>query len=305
MDRNSVDWKGNLCAVVTPFNRDGSIDEKAFKENIQLLVSEGVIGVVVAGCTGEFWALTEDERLHLFELARDTTDKTVIGNASAILTSRSIGYALGAKERGLDGIMLTPPYYARPSTREIIHHYQRVSDAVDLPILLYNIPSRQAVAPSVDVINELADIENVVAIKQSAADFNSVIDTLRLVGSKILVLPGHSVDRGMPCLIMGADGYVSSVESQVLGREAIQMYELVIEGQIDKARDVQMQCVALDKAIHGNVGTFPASLKMAMNLCGRPGGYPREPLLPLTKEEENTLRQMLQSIGVSVAVPAV
>jgi 4-hydroxy-tetrahydrodipicolinate synthase len=298
MNRDSIDWKGNLCAVVTPFNADGSIDEEAFVANIRMLVDEGVIGVVVAGCTGEFWSLTEEERLRLFDLARDATDKVVVGNASEIVTSRSIRYAQGAKDRGLDGIMLTPPYYAKPSSREIVAHFQRVSDAVEIPILLYNIPSRQAVAPPVSVVDQLADIDNVVAMKQSASSFAEVLDTIATVGSKILMLPGHSVDRGVPSLLMGADGYVSSVESQVMGREAIQMYDLVAAGEIDEARRVQMRCIALDKAIHGDTGTFPASLKAAMNLRGRPGGHPREPLLPLTDQELANLRRTLDEIGL-------
>ncbi len=300
MDRNSVDWYGNFCAVVTPFNRGGNIDEAAFQENIRLLVSEGIRGIVVAGCTGEFWALSDGERLRLFELAREATDVFVIGNASAIVTGHSVAYAQGAKDRALDGIMLTPPFYARPNDREIVHHYRRVSDAVELPILMYNIPSRQAVAPSIGVIEQLVQVDNVVAFKQSASEFGAVLDTLRAVGDAIRVMPGHSVDRGVPCLVMGADGYVSSVESQVMGRDAVRMYELVMEGNLEEARDIQMRCVALDKAIHGDAGTFPASLKAAMNFCGRPGGYPREPLLPLTEQESSNLRATLQGIGIAV-----
>lgn len=304
MDRTSVNWKGNLCAVVTPFNRDGSIDEAAFTRNIELLVEEGVDGVVIAGCTGEFWSLSDEERIHLFGLARKATDKVVIGNVSSIRTSASIGFANAAKDRGLDGIMLTPPYYAKPSPREIVHHYKQVSDAVEVPILLYNIPSRQAVAPSVELIGELADIDNVVAIKQSASDFQTVVDTLDLVQDRILVLPGHSVDRGLPCLVMGADGYVSSVEPQAMGAEAISLYRLAVAGEMDEALRVQKRCIALDKAIHGDVGTFPASLKAAMNLRGRPGGHPREPFLPLTNEQERTLANLLNRLGLLDTVPA-
>lgn len=304
MDRNTVNWKGNLCAVVTPFNRDGSIDSAAFTRNIEILVEEGVDGVVIAGCTGEFWALTDTERVQLFELARNATDKVVIGNVSSILTSSSIAFARAAKERALDGIMLTPPYYAKPSPREIVHHYQQVSNAVAMPILLYNIPSRQAVAPSVELVSELADVENVVAIKQSAADFHTVVDTLEAVQDRILVLPGHSVDRGLPCLVMGADGYVSSVEPQAMGAEATSLYRLAVSGDLEAALRVQKRCIALDKAIHGDVGTFPASLKAAMNLRGRPGGHPREPFLPLTPDQERTLADLLRSLGLLDPVTA-
>lgn len=303
MDRSSVDWHGNLCAVVTPFTESGEIDRQAFEENIRLLDSEGVTGFVIAGCTGEFWSLDEGERLDLFAWARAATDKRVIGNASAIRTSASIRYATAALDRGLDGIMLTPPYYVKPSPDEVVAHYTKVSDAVSIPILMYSIPSRQAVDPSISLIERLADVDNVVAFKQSTSDFQVVLDTFRAVGDRILMLPGHSVDRGYPCLVMGADGYVSSVESQVLGRDAIRMYDLFVAGDHEAARSVQLRCIELDKAIHGPVGTFPASLKAAMNLCGRPGGFPREPLHAASRIQREALAKTLEAIGAPLRQP--
>jgi len=300
MNRDSVNWKGNMCAVVTPFNRDSSIDYTAFKENIRLLISEGIDGIIVAGCTGEFWSLTDEERLDLFTVGRETAgrDVVVIGNASAIQTAASVRFGKAAQERGLDGIMLTPPYYARPSQREILAHFQTVSDHVPLPILVYNIPGRQAVEVSINLLDQICDVPNVVAVKQSSNSFQDVLETIRTCKEKILILPGHSVDRGFPSVIMGADGYISSVESQVLGREAIEMYKLAAAGELDAARRVQFRCIELDHAIHGGVGTFPASLKAAMNLVGRPGGHPRDPLLPLTSQEEAKLKSTLTTLGL-------
>lgn len=300
MNRDSVQWQGNICAIVTPFNRDGSMDEQSFRENIRLLMSEGVDGIVVAGCTGEFWSLDDDERLRLFDMAMEEAGGkiVVIGNASAIRTSDSIRYARAVKERGLDGIMLTPPFYARPGEREILAHYQAVSDAVKLPILLYNIPSRQAVQVPMNLLLQLCEVDTVVAIKQSAAAFQDVMETLRLCKEKLRILPGHSVDRGVPSVLMGADGYVSSVEPQILGREAISMYALTKSGNLEEAQRVQFRCIELDHAIHGGAGTFPASLKAAMNMLGRPGGYPREPLLSLTDDEEKKVRHTLKSLNL-------
>jgi 4-hydroxy-tetrahydrodipicolinate synthase len=301
MDRNSVKWTGCLCAVVTPFQEDGKIDRGAFRENVKLLASEGADGFVIAGCTGEFWALTDEERAETFKLAREAVPGLpVIGNATDMLTSRSIAFARRAKELGLDGIMLTPPYYVRPSEDEIYHHYQAVSDAVKIPILVYNIPTRQAVNLTPEMVARLADVECVVAIKQSTNSFQEVSETLRLAQQKILVLPGHSVERGLPVLAMGADGYVASVETEILGREAVEIYDFAVQGRYEEARKRQFRCIELDHAVHGGVGTFPASVKAAMNLVGRPGGHAREPLLPLTAEQTKRLREVLAKLGLAV-----
>ncbi len=191
MDRNTVDWSGNTCAVVTPFNRDGSLDERSFRENIRLLLDEGIDGIVVAGCTGEFWALSVAERLRLFELGRDEAGDAVhvIGNVSAIRTADAIRFARAAQERNLDGIMLTPPYYARPGENEVLVHYQAVSNAVPLPILVYNIPSRQGIDLSIDLLDKIADVESVVAVKQSANAFQDVTETIRRLNDRIAGLP--------------------------------------------------------------------------------------------------------------------
>jgi 4-hydroxy-tetrahydrodipicolinate synthase len=300
MNRDTVrSWAGNLCAVITPFRENGEIDRDAFKANIKMLIAEGIDGFVIAGCTGEFWALADDERNELFALARQASpDLPVIGNASDTLTSRSIMFARRAKELGLDGIMLTPPPYVKPSEDEIHRHYQAVSDAVKIPILMYNIPSRQAVNMKPALISRLADVDTVVAIKQSTDSFQETMDTIMLVKDRILLLPGHSVERAFPVLMMGADGFVSSVEPQIMGREAAEIFDLVKEGRHDRARAAQFRCIALDHAIHGGVGTFPASVKAAMNLLGRPGGWPREPLLPLNAEQTKRLRGVLEGLGL-------
>jgi len=300
MGRDRVTWRGNICAVITPFAEDGALDRGLFVENLELLISEGIDGFVVAGDTGEFWALSDEERFDLFKMAKATARGRVpvIGNASAMTTGGAIAYARECKEIGLDGIMLLPPYYVRPGQREIVAFFRAVSDAVDIPILLYNIPVRQGVNIPVDTVEQLADVPNIVAFKQSTPEFMEAVETIRRVGHKMRILTGHSVDRGLPCLVMGADGYLSSVEPQVMGKEAIDLYNLFTAGKIAEARALQMKLIELDHAIHGGVGTFPASLKAAMNLRGRPGGYPRLPLLYPTDEQMEKLRTILKKLNL-------
>jgi 4-hydroxy-tetrahydrodipicolinate synthase len=119
-----------------------------------------------------------------------------------------------------------------------------------------------------------------------------------VAGDRISVLAGHSVERGFPAVAAGADGYLSSVEPQVMGKQAIDMYRLTVNGEYDAARQIQLRCVELDHSVHGEVGTFPASLKAAMNLVGRPGGYPRAPLHAPSEENLKGLKETLKKLDL-------
>lgn len=303
MNGGKVDWKGCFVATVTPFAQDGALDERAFARNVALLADEGVHGIIPAGCTGESWALTAAERARLFRIAVDTVGKRipVIAGTGTISTRAVIEMSLDAKAAGAAGIMVLSPYYCMAGRREIVAHYRAISDAVRHPILVYNVPRRTGFNITPDIVEELAGIEWVVAIKESSNDFIQTESTINRVGDRILVLTGHAAQRGLPAVLMGADGYVSSSETQVMGREAIAMYELAQTGRIKEAQAVQMRTLQLDELLKP-IGTFPANLKAAMNLVGRPGGYPREPLLPLTDPQIEQVRQVLETMKLTAAV---
>lgn len=300
MNRSDINWAGNFTAVVTPFTKQGAVDEAAFRRLVDLLIREGIDGIVATGCTGEFWALSDEERIHVHKLAVDVAAGRVpvIAGTMDMITDRVISLSKRANSVGVDGIMVTPPYYILPNEEEILLHFRRISDEVDTPILVYNIPKRVGVSASPALLTKLSDIDHVVAVKQSSGTFEDVTETVRLCGNKIRVFAGHSVTRGFPCVAMGVDGFVSSVEPQVMGRDAIRLFEVSRSGELSAARELQYRLIQLDHAVHG-IGTFPAALKAAMNLVGRPGGYPRSPILPLAKKDEDTLRAILKAIGLS------
>jgi 4-hydroxy-tetrahydrodipicolinate synthase len=295
-----VDWQGSYVAVVTPFAPDASIDEPAFRRNIEFLLAEGADGIVVSGCTGESWALTPDERVRLFQSAVETVGGAVpvIAGTGGVSTDGVVELSRRAREVGTAGIMVLPPYYCMAGRREVTAHYQAVSERVQHPILLYNIPRRTGFNLTPEILEEIVEIEWVVAIKESSNDFIQTEATIHSVGDRINVFTGHSAERGVPAVLMGAKGYVSSMESQVLGAEAIQMYDRVKEGKLEEARRTQLRTLALDSAMR-RVGTFPANLKTAMQLLGRPAGGPRLPLLPLTPGEVEQVRQVLATLEIS------
>jgi len=296
-----VNWSGNICAVVTPFQKNGDLDEKAFCENLSLLMKEGIDGFVIAGHTGESWALEEAERLRIFELAAQTAAGrvTVIAGVSAIRTPEAVRLAKGAKERGVDGVMMTAPAYAMVNDGEVFAHVQAVAHGAGLPIMLYNIPRRvgRDIVPA--LVHKLTEIPEVAALKQSAPSFDELSETVRKSGNRLRIFAGSSAERGVPAAAVGVHGFLSSVEPQAMGEEAISLWRLSTQGQIEDARRVQSKTSLLLKALK-KVGTDPAALKAVMNHLGRPGGYPRLPILPLTATEQSEVIGLVKDL-VTVA----
>jgi 4-hydroxy-tetrahydrodipicolinate synthase len=302
MNKGKVDWRGAYVAVVTPFTAGGEIDETAFRKNVEFLLDEGADGIVVSGCTGEAWALDPDERVRLFELAVGIAGKRVpvIAGTGGVATRDVIELSGRARDLGTAGVMILPPYYCMAGRREVIAHYQAISDAVRHPILLYNIPRRVGFNLTPEVLDELVEVDWVVAIKESSGDFIQVEATILEVGDRITVFAGHSAERAVPALVMGAEGFVSSMESQVMGREALEMYALVQRGDLTRASAVQLRTLDLDESMR-KAGTFPANLKAAMNLLGRTGGYPRPPILPFTAAQLDEVRGILDRLRIRAA----
>ncbi len=303
MNNGKIQWEGNFVAIVTPFHKSGEIDEAAFQQNIALLLDEGAEGFVVSGCTGEAWALSPEERLRLFKLSVDVADGAVpvVAGTGSISTQDVIELSAKARDLGCDGIMVLPPYYCRPGSAEVVAHYKAISDAVGVPILLYNIPKRTGVDLTPELLEQLVALEYVAAIKESSDSFIRVETLVNRFGGDIQVFTGHSAERGVAAIVMGAKGWVSSLESQIMGREAVQMYDLVKDGDLEGARRVQLRTLALDQAARG-LGTFPANVKAAMNLLGRPGGYPRPPLLPLTQAQIDGVAALLERLEIPGAL---
>lgn len=299
MNNGKVAWAGNYPAVVTPFARDGALDEALFVRNIEMLVDEGADGIVIAGSNGESWALEGAERLRLFRLARDVLPRsvTVIGGTGGISTDWVASLTREARGTGIDGVMIMPPFYCGATRREVVAHYRMISDEARMPILVHNTPRLTCVDIVADFAAELAEIEWVVGIKQSTLDFTVFEQTVALCGESLRVFTGHSAKRGYASVIAGAVGFVSSLDAQVLGREGISMFHLAARGEHETARRIQMKALALDTGI-GTVASGAAVMKAAMNMLGRPGGYPRRPLLEASDAEKERIRRVLEDLGL-------
>jgi len=298
--RTQVDWRGCFPAVVTPFTQDGAIDEAGFQENIRFVIDGGAGGVVVAGCTGESWALEEDEKARLYELGVEAAGgrAPVIAGTPGMTPKQVLRLAERAEAAGAAGIMVQPPACSLPGNDELVDFFGEVAVRARLPVMAYNIPKRVGVSMSPRLIARLAEIDNIVAIKQSSDNADDVIETVDLVSSRLRVFIGYPSKRGFAGTILGVDGFVTSTEPQVFGKEGIDLWHTAAAGNLEEARGIQYRCLQFARAVWGARGTFPAPIKVAMNLLGRPGGYTRPPIKPMDEQGIVEIRSILVELGL-------
>ena len=298
MDKNSVDWQGPFTALITPFDAQGRIDEAAYRRHVDYVLGQGVRGVVANGCTGEFWAQSFDERKRILELAVDAVQGRVpvIGGTGGIYTPEVVALTRYAKEAGCDGAMVITPYFVRPSREDLIAHFKAVSDGADIPIMLYNIPRDTVNDLTPDIVDALADLEHVVAIKDSAFDFNIFYRTYLAAGDRIRIFVGPSTMFGVAALKMGAVGWVDTY-SNIWGRGWWTSMRRSLGDDIDKARELQQRGLAIRDMFSSNGQNMYCTVKAALNMMGLSGGFPRPPLRPLAEPYLSELRDGMTRMG--------
>ncbi len=300
MAKHKVSWGGNFPALVTPFTAAGAVDVDRLAQLVDLVIGEGVSGIVVAGHQGEFWLLSDEERRMVFQVAVQAARGrvVVIAGTSDISAAAAVAQTMAAREAGADGALLLPPLHADATGRDLLAFYERVSAEGGLPILVYNYPPATGVNLT-PLLPELAGIANVVAVKQSSSDFSDLVHTLHHVGDRLRVFSGLAAYRGVAAVAMGVVGFVSSADVNVLGREAISLWDLAIAGDLERARQVQFRTFRLVSGLHDpRLGNSYAAIKTAMNVLGRPGGATREPHQGTTPEEERHIRELLRGLGL-------
>lgn len=306
MDRNSVDWYGYIPAITTPFRKDGSIAWDDLAVELEYYVAERMHGVVVAGTSGEWFSLTGDERAQLFEETARTLGKriTKIGGCNAYTAIEAIQHARAAEKAGLDGILLTPPPYVVPNRREVVQFYQDVSDATDIPICVYNWPRGCVVDLDTDLLCELADIANVVAVKNSTGNFPAFLEGLYALRSKVRYFNMPTSELGADLAGLGlSDGLMGA--GGVLGSSHPDFWRAILAGDRERAvelgqRDRVIMGEWFDKNYAGLFGNAQAILKTALRLRGVPAGYVRRPLLDLTPAEELRVAATLKKLGIDL-----
>ena len=303
MNRTSVDWTGPMPALTTPFRDDLAIDEGAFASNVDRLFEAGATGMVVAGCTGEFWALTLAERARLARTAvtAGRGRGPIIVGTGAIREGEVVDQIHAAKEAGADGALVLPPYFVHLGDNELIRHFETIDSQSVLPLVLYNIPGNAGNAIGPALTDRLADLDRVVAIKESGGDWTSFHDTLLRVRDRIRVFCGPSSVFGVAATLAGADGLIDCFPN-VWAPGCLDLWHATRAGRMREAWSLQRTGLALTELFTtGGRSLYPAT-KAAMDrldLAG--GGRPRPPLRPL---EGEALRGLEVGLDRLLARPA-
>ncbi len=304
MDRHSVDWTGYIPAITTPFTREGALDLDGLDGQMEWYVAERLHGVILAGTSGEWFSMTAEERARLFEAGAKHRgdDFVVIGACNAFTAAEAIQHAHAAERAGLDGILLTPPPYVVPNDREIAAFYRAVSDASDIPLTVYNWPRGCIVDMGTSLLDELADIENVVAIKNSTGDFAGFLEGMYRLESRVRYFGLPTSALGADLALLGhGDGLMGS--GGVLGADHSDYWRAIDAGDRDRAIELgQRDRVIMQAWFQPNYGAQfgnqQAIMKTALRLRGLPAGFVRDPLLELTEQEVGRVEATLHELGI-------
>jgi 4-hydroxy-tetrahydrodipicolinate synthase len=301
--RSRVNWRGYIPAITTPFDADRQLDLAGLGRLLEWLEGEGMHGLVIAGTTGEWTSLSPAERKQLFAAAGDQLGKRLplIAGCSAFTASEVVEFAEAAAAHHFEGVLVTPPPYLRPNADEIVDFYTDISKRTPLPICVYNWPPGTAIDMPVELLERLADIENVVAIKQSTSDLRSFVGTFFALNEKVRVF-GHSMDEHGLALLQARGGDGTMGAGAVLGRVHPDFYNHLWAGEIDAARACGVKDrMILDhwytRELVGRFGSGPAVLKAGLNVQGLPGGFVRRPLRDVAEEHIATIRETLVAAG--------
>ncbi len=279
---------GILTAMVTPFDASGDVDEEATVRLMQHLLENGSDGLVIAGSTGEAATLTDEEKARLWKLAVSETpaEATIVAGTGTYDTRHTVELTERAGDIGVDAMLVVTPYYVKPNRRGLRAHYEAVAAATDKPIILYNIPSRTALDMPNDVLAELAEIDNVQAVKQARYEDMAPVEGLDLLAGNDDVLP--------KVLDMGGTGGIL-VASHLVGREMRRMID-----EPDARAEIHDSLKDLYEAL--TVTTNPIPVKAALNMAGHSVGGLRLPLVEANEEEKAVIRAGLERHNLLAAV---
>ncbi|MFZ5813751.1 MAG: 4-hydroxy-tetrahydrodipicolinate synthase [Bacillota bacterium] len=284
-----------LTAMVTPMTADGAVDYRRAAELAQHLITTGSEGLVVSGTTGESPTLSKPEKLRLYETVVEAVgDKVpVIGGTSSYNTAEAVELSREAEKTGLHGLLLVTPYYNKPPQEGLYQHFRAVAEAVSLPCILYNVPSRTSINLAAQTTLRLARIPNIVGIKE-CGDLGQLAEILDGAPEGFKVWSGDDANL-LPYLAVGAYGIVS-VASHLVGPQMQEMIKAFREGQVDQAAAWHRRLLPLFKGLFAV--TNPVLVKAALEMTGFPVGPLRLPLPTATESERAALRETLAGAGL-------
>jgi 4-hydroxy-tetrahydrodipicolinate synthase len=285
-----------VTAMVTPFRPDHGVDLDGAQELASWLTDNGSDSIFVVGSTGESPTLTHNEKADLFRSVGEAIKgkgKLICGTGT-YSTAETLELTQAAEDAGADGIVVVTPYYNKPPQRGLVAHFEHIADATELPIIVYNIPSRTGTRIEHETMLRIAEKPNIVAVKDSTGDFKAISNLISEAPDGFEIYSGDDwATFGYVCL--GAVGVVS-VASHLVGSQIRQMIDLIETGDVPAARKLHEDLSPLFNALF--VTSNPIPVKAALDMLGRPAGPPRLPLVPATADERDRVRKALEDAGL-------
>lgn len=286
--------KGVIPALVTPFDANGDVDFKAFEKLLTFLRKAGVSGWVPCGSTGEYYAMTADERAEVLKFVADFTndDELLIAGTNAGSTRDVIAHSERAYDIGYRTVLLAAPYYATPAPDELTAHYNSVLDAVDVEIVLYNYPPKVGIEIGFEVIDALADNPRVIAIKESSGVLQRAVDIYARYKGRVDLCNG-SDDIALDFMVWGADSWICG-PANCMGVACCDLDRTFRSGDLASARDKMATIYGAMNSLE--TGKFVQKVKYGCELLGVPVGHCRQPLLPLSDDEKADFAKAMEPI---------
>jgi 4-hydroxy-tetrahydrodipicolinate synthase len=280
--------------MVTPFREDGSLDFDEAQKLARHLIEHGSEGLVVAGSTGEASTLTDEEQATLFRVVKDAvgTDAHVVAGTGTNWTEHSVELTRAAEKAGADAALVVTPYYNRPPQDALLNHFRLVADSSNLPVLIYDVPSRTVTKIEVETVLAAAEHPNIVGIKDAGGD---IATSTLLAAQKPDDFEIYSGDDSMTLAFLAIGGVgVISVLAHVMGEHLLELVKAFESGDSNRARELQYTQQRVNKTL---MNANPVAIKAAVNMLGFKVGEPRPPLRGASAEEQQSIRAALQEIG--------
>ncbi len=293
-------FSGTFTALITPF-KNGEVDVEALEGLVEFQIEHGVNGLVPCGTTGETPALSEEEdRVVVETVVRVAAGRVpVVAGTGSNSTDMAIKYTKMAKEVGADGSLQVAPYYNKPTQEGLFRHFATIAESTDLPLILYNIPGRTSVTISAETMARLAEIPNIVGVKDSTLSMNMISDVKSMCGEEFDILSGDD-PMTLPLIALGGVGVIS-VASNVAPGAVSDMVGALLEGDWERGRELHYELLPLFRALF--VETNPIPVKTAASLLGLCSDEMRLPMIPLSGENLRTLERVMEETSHLLPTP--
>lgn len=289
-------FQGVYTALITPFRRDGSIDEAAFRRIVQSQIDAGISGLVPMGTTGESPTVTHDENIEAIRIVVEEAAGRVpvIAGTGSNSTSEAIDMSRRAKELGADATLQVTPYYNKPTQEGLYRHFTAIADGVDLPLMVYNIPGRTGRNIETPTLKRMAEHKNIVAVKEASGSIPQMMDVLEALPSDFAVLSGDD-NLTFPLLSLGGRGVVSVASNLVPGR-IVEMVKTALDGDLARARKLHFELLPLFRAVF--LETNPGPIKYMMHRAGYCEEQYRLPIVGMAEENKAKADALLAKYGI-------